>query len=122
VAPSIEQSPVAIEHGSSRAAGFLHANRFRLALVIIIVEALLVAFGALALWLAVTIAAAVLVLYLFGRKELSGSARELAWIVAASQAVGVIVFALALVAIVVVVIALVVLAVAVLGALLFERR
>jgi len=53
---------------------------------------------------------------------LSGSARELAWIVAASQAVGVLVFFLTLVAIVVVIVALVVLALAALGALLLERR
>ena len=112
----------AIEHGSSRSGRFLHTNRFRIALIIVIVEALLVAFGAIALWLAVVIAAGVLVLYLLGRKELSGSARELAWIVAASQAVGVLVFFLTLVAIVLVIVALVVLALAALGALLFERR
>ncbi|MGD0272731.1 MAG: hypothetical protein ABSB96_03265 [Gaiellaceae bacterium] len=115
-----EQS--AIEHGSSKSSRFLHANRFRIALIIVIVEALLVAFNAIALWLAVVIAAGVLVLYLLGRHELSGSARELAWIVAASQAVGVLVFVLTLVAIVLVIVALVVLALAALGALLIERR
>ncbi len=113
---------MAIEHGSSKPGRFLHENRFRIALIIVIVEALLVAFGAIALWLAVVVAAGVLVLYLLGRNELSGSARELAWIVAASQAVGVLVFFLTLVAIVVVIVALVVLALAALGALLFERR
>jgi len=112
----------AIEHGSSKYSRFLHANRFRIALVIVIVEALLVAFNAIALWLAVVIAAGVLVLYLLGREELSGSARELAWIFAASQAVGVLVFFLTLMAIVVVIVALIVLALATLGALLIERR
>jgi hypothetical protein len=122
VASNEYREQATIEHGSSRLNRFLHANRFRIALIIVIVEALLVAFSAIALWLAVVIAAGVLALYLLGRKELSGSARELAWIVAASQAVGVLVFVLTLVAIVFVIVALVVLALAALGALLIERR
>ena len=122
MASNLYRERTAIEQGSSKSSRFLHANRFRIALIIVIVEALLVAFNAIALWLAVVIAAGVLVLYLLGRKELSGSARELAWIFAASQAVGVLVFFLTLVAIVVVIIALVVLALTALGALLVERR
>jgi hypothetical protein len=122
MAPKNEMEPFAIEHGSSKASRSLHANRFRIALVIVVVEALLVAFGVIPFWLAIAIAAGVLALYLFGRRELSGTARELAWIAAASQAVGILVFVFALIAIVLVVIALVVLAVAVLGALLLERR
>jgi hypothetical protein len=117
-----ERKLVAIDHGSSKTTRFLYANRIRLALVIVVVEALLVAFGALSFWVAIAIAAVVLILYIFGRRELSGSARELAWIVTASQAAGIFVFVFALVAIVLVVIALVVLALGVLGALLFEHR
>ena len=115
-----EQS--AIEHGSSQSERFLHSNRFKLTLIVVIVEALLVAFGALSFWLAVVIASCLLVLYLLFRRELSGSPRELAWIVAASQALGVLVFVLALVTAVMVVVAIVVLAIAVLVALFAERR
>jgi hypothetical protein len=115
-----EQS--AIEHGSSQAERFLHSNRFKLTLAVVIVEALLVAFGALSFWLTVVIAGCLLALYLLFRRELSGLPRELAWIVVASQALGVLVFALALVAVVMVVVAIVVLAIAVLASLLVGRR
>jgi len=115
-----EQS--AIEHGSSQSERFLRSNRFKLTLGVVIVEALFVAFGALSFWLAVVIAGCLLTLYLLFRRELSGSPRELAWIVAASQALGVLVFVLALVTVVMVVVAIVVLAIAVLVALFAERR
>jgi hypothetical protein len=112
----------AVEHGSSRSERFLHSNRFKLTLILVIVEALLVAFGALSFWLAIVIAGCLLVLYLLFHRELSGAPRELAWIVAASQALGVLVFVLVLVTAVLVVIAVVVLAIAVLAALLVDRR
>jgi hypothetical protein len=112
----------AIEHGSSQSERFLSANRYKLILSIVIVEALLVAFGALSFWLAVVIAGCLLTLFLLFRRELSGSPRELAWIVAASQALGVLVFVLVLVTAVMVVVAIVVLAIAVLVALFAERR
>jgi hypothetical protein len=111
-----------VEHGSSQSARYLHANRFKLALIVVIVEALLVAFGALSLWLAVVIAGCLLALFLLFRRELSGTPRELAWIVAASQAAGVLVFVLVLVTAVLVVITVVVLAIAVIVALLVDRR
>ncbi len=111
-----------VEHGSSRSGRFLHSNRFKLTLILVIVEALLVAFGALSFWLAIVIAGCLLVLYLLFRRELFGAPRELAWIIAASQALGVLVFVLVLVTAVLVVIAVVVLAIAVLAALLVGRR
>jgi hypothetical protein len=112
----------AIEHGSSSAGRWLHANRFKLVLLLVIIEALFVAFGSLSLWLAVVVAGCLLALYLLFRNELSGSARELAWIVASSQAFGVLVFALVLVTVLLVVAAVVVLALAVLAALLVDRH
>ena len=63
-----------------------------------------------------------LALYLLFRRELTGSPRELAWIVAASQALGVLVFVLVLVTTALIVVAIVVLAIAVLVALLGDRR
>ena len=115
-----EQS--AIEHGSSQSERFLRSNRLKLTLGVVIVEALLVAFGALSFWLAIVIGGCLLALYLLFRRELSGSPRELAWIVAASQALGVLVFVLALVTAVMVVVAIVVLAIVVLVALFADRR
>jgi hypothetical protein len=112
----------AIEHGSSQSERFLRSNRFKLTLGIVIVEALLVVFGAFSFWLAVVIGGCLLALYLLFRRELSGSPRELAWIVAASQALAVLIFVLALVTVVVVVVAIVVLAIAVLAALFSDRR
>jgi hypothetical protein len=112
----------AIEHGSSQAERYLRANRYKLALILVIVEALLVAFGALSLWLALVISGCLLALYLLFRRELRGTPRELAWIVAAAQALGVLVFTLVLVTAVLVVVTVVVLAIAVLVALLVERR
>jgi hypothetical protein len=117
---------IAIEHGSSQAGRFLHANRFKLALVLVIVEALLVAADPPRFWpLSMVIAGCLLVLYLLFRRELSGTAQEIAWIVAASQAFGVFVFTLAaiiVVTMVLVVVAVAVLAIIALFALLIDRR
>jgi|SRR5450759_929123 len=114
--------PPTIDHGSSQAERFLYSNRYKLILSLVIVEALLVALGAISFWLAIVIAGCLLVLYLLFHRELSGSPRELAWIVAASQALGVLVFVLVLVTAALVVVAVVVLAIAVLASLLMDRR
>jgi len=111
-----------IDHGSSQAERLLYANRFKLTLGLVIVEALLVAFGALSFWLALVIAGCLLALYLLFRRELSGAPKELAWIVAASQALGALVFVLVLITAALVVVAVVVLAIAVLVSLFAERR
>jgi len=114
--------PPTIDHESSQAERFLYSNRYKLILSLVIVEALLVALGAISFWLAIVIAGCLLVLYLLFHRELSGSPRELAWIVAASQALGVLVFVLVLVTAALVVVAVVVLAIAVLASLLMDRR
>ncbi len=111
-----------IDHGSSQSERFLRSNRYKLTLALVIVEAILVAVGALDFWLALVIAGCLLALYMLFRRELSGSSRELAWIVAASQALGVLVFVLAFVAVALVVVAIVVLAIAVAASLFAERR
>ena len=111
-----------IDHGSSQTERFLYSNRFKLTLGLVIVEALLVAFGALSFWLAIVIAGCLLVLYLLFRRELSGSPGELAWIVAASQALGALVFVLVLVAAALLVVAVVVLAIVVLASLFADLR
>ena len=118
----LQEKHQVIDHGSSQIERFLHSNRYKLVLGLVIVEALLVAFGALSFWLTVVIAGCLLALYLLFRRELSGSPRELAWIVAGSQALGVLVFVLVLVTAALVVVAVVVLAIAVLASLLANRR
>ncbi|MGD0167142.1 MAG: hypothetical protein ABSC51_07635 [Gaiellaceae bacterium] len=122
MAKNEDSSRAAIEHGSSKSQRYLRENRYKLALILVLVESVVIAFGSLTVWLAIVVGACLLVLYLLWREHLSGSARELAWIVAASQAVGVLVFIFALVALVLVIGALVVLALVTLGALLIERR
>jgi hypothetical protein len=111
-----------IDQGSSQVERFLRANRYKLVLGLVLVEAILVAFHALSFWLAIVIGGCLLALYLLFRRELTGSPRELAWIVAASQALGVLVFVLVLVTTALIVVAIVVLAIAVLVALLGDRR
>ena len=118
----LREGPPTIDHGSSQVERFLAANRYKLILSLVIVEALFVAVGALSFWIAIVVAACLLVLYLLFRRELSGTSRELAWIVAASQALGVLVFVLVLVTAALVVVAVVVLAIVVLASLLAERR
>ena len=117
-----DSSRAAIEHGSSKSERFLRANRYKLALILVLAESVVIAFGSLTVWLALVVGGCLLVLYLLWREHLSGPAREFAWIVAASQAVGVLLFVFALVTIELVIGALVVLALATLGALLIERR
>jgi hypothetical protein len=114
--------PPTIDHGSSQSERFLHANRYKLILSLVIVEALFVAVGALSFWLAIVVAGCLLVLFLLFRRELSGTSRELAWIVAASQALGVLVFVLVLVTAALLVVAVVVLAIVVLASLFADRR
>jgi hypothetical protein len=111
-----------IDHGSSQSERFLRSNRYKLVLVLVIVEALLVAFGGLSFWVAVVVAGCLLALFLLFRRELTGAPRELAWIVAASQALGVLVFVLVLVAVALLVVAVVVLAIVVLASLFGERH
>ncbi len=77
----------ALEHGTSRSGRWLRANRLRFALLIAVMEGLLVLVHAIPLTLALLIAAAVLVFYMFlGRRLHSHTGRQVSWIAAASQA------------------------------------
>jgi hypothetical protein len=116
------QENAAIDHGTSKVERLLRTNRFKIALLFLLAEILVIHFGGLGLWFALVIGGCLLAAYLLWHKQLHGTPSALAWIVAASQAVGVLVFVLALVAAVIVVAALIVLAVVTLAALLVERR
>ena len=117
-----QSSPRTIDQGSSKWERFVYVNRYKLALAVVIVEALLVALSGISLWLVLVIGGLVLALFLLVRQELSGLGRQLAWVGAASQAIAVLVFVLVLVAAILVIVAVVVLALAVLGALFWGRR
>lgn len=81
----IEQ-PV-LEHGSTRGGRWLRRNRTAIALAIAIVEGILLLFGAIDRPLAIVVAVAVIVLYLWiGRRLRPQGAHDVAWIAAVSQA------------------------------------
>jgi hypothetical protein len=76
----------ALDHGTSRTGRWLRANRLKLALAIAVVEGVLVVADRLSGWLALVIAAGVIVFYLaVGRGLRHDSGRQLSWIGAASQ-------------------------------------
>ena len=81
-----------IEHGSSRLGRWLQERRLRIALWIAVVEGLLVVVHVINRWVAFAVAvAAILVYFLAGRESRSQAARQSSWIVAASQAMVVLV-------------------------------
>jgi hypothetical protein len=83
---SLGGGPV-IEHRSTRAGRWLRARRIRIAFWIAAIEGLLVVVHAISWWLAVGIAAFVIIgWFSFGHQVRSDAARQTWWIVAASQA------------------------------------
>ena len=86
-----------IESGSSRAGRWLRERRLKLALWIAIFEGILVAIrGDISRWTVVGIAALVLIIYMLVRENVRwDAARQLLWIVAASQVLAVLVVILA---------------------------
>jgi hypothetical protein len=92
-------SESAIEHGGSRAGRWLRERRLKLALYIAIVEGIVVALrGDVSRWTVVGLAALVLIIYMLVRDRLRWDAgREVIWIVAASQAMALLVVILAFV-------------------------
>jgi hypothetical protein len=81
-----------IEHRSTRGGRWLHARRLRIALVVAVAEALLVALGLIPWWAAVALAAVLVGFYFWaGRNLPSDSARQVSWIAATSQAIVVLV-------------------------------
>ncbi len=115
--------PLTIEHGQTRFGRALRENRFRIALIVALVEGILVLIGEIPWWTAVLIAIGAVVLYVgAGRKSGRQEARELTWIFAVSQLAVVLVPALALVLTAFAVVALIVIAVVALVVLLRDRR
>lgn len=78
--------------GPARSRGWLRERRVRIALGIAAIEGLLVVVHAIDKWPAIIIAGAFLVAYLLGYSNIkSETGRQIAWIVAASQAMMVLV-------------------------------
>jgi hypothetical protein len=88
-----------IESGSSRVGRWLRERRLKLALWIAVLEGVVVALrGDVSRWTVVGIAALVLIIYMLVRQNLRwDAARQLLWIVAASQVLAVLVVILAFV-------------------------
>jgi hypothetical protein len=88
-----------IEGGSSRAGRWLRGRRLKLALWIAIFEGIVVALrGDISRWTVVAIAALVLIIYMLVRQNVRwDAARQVLWIVAASQVLAVLVVILAFV-------------------------
>ncbi len=80
----IEQ-PV-LEHGSTRSGRWLHRQRTTIAVAIAVTEAILFVFGAINRPLAIVVAVAVIVLYLWLGRMLRPPLSDIAWIAAVSQA------------------------------------
>lgn len=115
----IEQ-PV-LEHGSTRSGRWLGRQRTTIALVIAVIEAILLVFGAINRPLAIVVAVAVIVLYLWIGRRLRPPLHDVAWIAAVSQALVALIPLLLLVLTTVAVIAVAALAVVAL-IVLFSRR
>lgn len=115
--------PLTIEHGSTRLGRGLRENRFRIALVVALVEGILVLVGAIH-WLVVALLAvgAVALYVMRGRSARRAEVREASWILAVSQVAVVLVPVLVIVATAFAVVALVIVAVVALVVLLRDRR
>ena len=112
-----------IEHGSSRLGAVLRSNRLRIVLAVVLVEGLLVLFGAVPWWIVLVLAAATVGLYFaVGRESDHQAIREASWIASVSQLAVVLVPAVTLVVTTLAVVAIVVAAVVALVLLLRERR
>ena len=86
-----------IESGSSRAGRWLRERRLKFALWIAVLEGIVVALrGDISRWTVVAIAALVLVIYMLVRQNIRwDAARQVIWIVAASQVLALLVVILA---------------------------
>jgi len=112
-----------IEQGQSRLGAALRANRSRIVLLVVLVEGLLVLFGAVPWWTVIVLAAAAFALYVgVGRESTAQALHEGSWIAAVSQLAVVLVPAVALVLSTVFVVVLVLAAVGALALLVLDRR
>jgi H+/gluconate symporter-like permease len=80
-----------IEYDASRAGRWLHARRFRIALWIAVIEALIAWFtNDFSKWTIILLAAIFVPLYMYwGRERRSDTLRQILWIAAASQALAI---------------------------------
>ena len=112
-----------IEQGHSRLGSMLRTSRFRLVLAIVLVEGLLVLFGAIPWWTVLVLAAGALAVYLgVGRESKHQAVHEASWIAAVSQLAVVLVPAVALFVTTLLLVVIVVAAVGALVLLLRDRR
>ena len=80
-----------IDHDTSRAGRWLHARRFRIALWIAVVEALIAWFAHdFSKWTIMLLAAVLVPLYLLWGRERNDTIRQVTWIAAASQALAIV--------------------------------
>jgi hypothetical protein len=112
-----------LEHRDSRTARWLRERRLRIALAIAVVEGLLVVAGAIPMWIALLVAAAVLASFLLvGRRLPAGSAHQVVSTAALSQALVALLPVLVFVVGTLAVIAVAILAVVALFVVLGKRR
>ena len=112
-----------IDHGTSRAGRWLEAKRFRIALWVAAIEALIVLFSHdLTKWTVIALAVVGVIAWLGGRDSGSHTVRQILWIFAASQLLAVIAVILAWIVKWAVIMAVVVFAVLGLVYLFLDRR
>ena len=115
--------PATIEHRSTRFSRRVRDNRFRIALLVALVEGILVLIGSIDWWVVVLLAIAAVAFYVWrGRSARREEVRDVSWIIAVSQVAVVLVPVLALVLTAFAVVALVLIAVVALVVLLQDRR
>lgn len=116
-------SEILIEHGETRLARRLRANRYKVALAIAALEGILVLAGAIPWWIVVLLAVVSLAGYVaWGREHESADVRVVTWTAAVSQLVVVLVPVVAGLVVVLAAVVVVLLAAVALAALLLDRR
>ena len=119
----VEVRGPALEHASTRPGRWLRDRRTRIALLVAVIEGVLVVMGVVPEWIALAVAAAVIVLYLaYGRRLRADSGRQLAWIAALSQSLVALIPLLLFVLTALAFLALAVIAIFALIALFADRR
>jgi hypothetical protein len=112
-----------LEHGSGRSGGWLHERRWRLALWIAVVEAIIVAVAHdVSRWTVLVLAAIAFLVYYYVGRNRSGALHDVTWILGASQALALFVAILAFFVFWLAFIAAAIFAVVALAYFLFDRR
>jgi hypothetical protein len=116
--------PVVVDRESNRPGGWLHERRWRIALWIAVVEAIIVAIAHdVSRWTVLVLAAIAFAIYYWvGRRSRSGAVHDLTWIFGASQALALMAAILALFISFLAFIVAAIFAVVALAYFLFDRR